>query len=257
MNYQRLAGRLMLLLATAILGGVISLISAAAPATRLELVSAVLGGCSSDTVTGSLQIAALDDQGNIVNSATALDFRVVFTSNSGIQQFTTTKTASQTAAFAVQFPGAFTTAAVQVFLVSDPSIKSALYTLNCDDLTISAVAAGDGDGRLNPNAGDLINVLYVGFDSTGNLAIDVYTVEGDSGKYFGQFPYKLFQPYLSQPPATNTKLATLDQSTLYALVSGEFQIDVGPDAQGKVGKVIFSFPPKNIRAVLSDPGEQN
>jgi hypothetical protein len=99
--------------------------------------------------------------------------------------------------------------------------------------------AGGSDGRLNRFHGDLISVLYRGTVG-GQPAIAVYGLDDESnGLLEGYFTLDDIAPYADSPPAENTAIRTIDQSTLYALTSGEFQINIGPDDEGKLYTVIF------------------
>jgi hypothetical protein len=127
-------------------------------------------------------------------------------------------------------------------------VISDLIIAYCDG-RIEIIRAGAGedaprDARLNYANGDLINVLYRSTDSAGKGSVVVYSLDANSkGVYEGRFAYALFEPYLGNPPARNTLLGTIDQSSLYALTSGEFQIVVTDPLEGKTYTTIFTaFP---------------
>lgn len=111
---------------------------------------------------------------------------------------------------------------------------------------IGAGASADAprDARLNYANGDLINVLYRSTDSAGKGSVVVYSLDANSkGVYEGRFAYALFEPYLDNPPARNTLLGTIDQSSLYALTSGEFQIVIADPREAKTYTTLFkAFP---------------
>lgn len=97
------------------------------------------------------------------------------------------------------------------------------------------------DERVNLGGGDLINAVYNTSDDDGVPALGVWTVDTSSnGIFSGYFAYALFEPYLDNPPAQNTRLGMVGQTTLYALTTGEFQIVIGPDAEGKTYTTVFN-----------------
>lgn len=223
---------------------------AAPDSIRFDLVE--ISACTSDVVEGRLVLSVRDQNGGVIDMSGS-DLELRFSTAGAVSLFHVSASASTSLTFGVALPGLGTGYAdVLVILASDPSVQSPILRINCANLTYEIISS-DGevvssDGRLNLNAGDLINVLYAGTDAQGKPAIDVYTVDGERGVYFGEFEYTLFEPYLDTPPAANTRIATVNKSTLYALSSGEFQINIGPDAEGKYGVVIFrGLPPTSAR----------
>lgn len=114
------------------------------------------------------------------------------------------------------------------------------------------------DDRLNWNQGDLVAVAYPGTDHSGAPAIHVYHVNADS---LGVFLFSITQadlaPYQdAPPPAVNTVLKTFEDVALYRLVSGEFALVIGPDAEGKNWQMIFDgIPWTTLHYEHFDPGE--
>ncbi|MCB9449909.1 MAG: hypothetical protein H6672_00625 [Anaerolineaceae bacterium] len=114
------------------------------------------------------------------------------------------------------------------------------------------------DNRLNWNQGDLLAVAYSGTDSSGAPAMHVYRVNNDSQ---GVFLFSITQadlaPYQNAPPpASNTLLKTFGDVALYRLVSGEFALVIGPDAEGKNWQMIFDgIPWTTLHYAHFDPGE--
>lgn len=214
-----------------------------------------IDSCDNDIIEGTMVLTVLDSNGNIVDVSGTSDLTITFfsltsPSSAVANTFTVNASLLTSVSFGVSLPGVDVgNVEVVVRLTADPSVQSPILRIDCGTLSYDIIATqGSSDGRLNPNAGDLINVLYRGTDEAGNPAIDVYRVDGDKGVYLGQFEYVLFEPYIGAPPAVNRRLAAIDKATLYALTSGEFQVNVGPDAEGKYGIVIFSgLPPTATR----------
>lgn len=108
------------------------------------------------------------------------------------------------------------------------------------------------DGRLNLGSGDLIDVIYQGSDGSGQPILTVWAVDEDSrGIYVGAFENALFAPYLEAAPDENTLLGKISQTSLYALTTGEFQLVVGPDAEGKsYTTVLVGLPVRSVYSIL-------
>ena len=100
------------------------------------------------------------------------------------------------------------------------------------------------DNRINWRMGDDIAAIYRDADDAGNPALSIYEIN-DAAE--GELRFKVtmadLQPYLDNPPAHNTEIKTAGKVTLYALTSGEFQISLGPNAEGKVYDLIFTTLP--------------
>jgi hypothetical protein len=208
--------------------------------------------CENDVVEGFIQLVVRDSAGSIVDVSGMSDFIITFSASGVVNTFTFPSSTVTGVDFGVSLPGVGTGSIdVTATLSADSSVGSPVLRINCGTLAyeiLGSESGGSADGRLNPNAGDLLNVLYAGVDDSGNPVIDVYQVDGTTGIFVGEFDYELFELYLDAAPDTNTELGTVDQATLYALTTGEFQINIGPDVEGKYGIVIFSgLPPSSTR----------
>jgi hypothetical protein len=220
-----------------------------AQASRITLNSATLSTCGNDTLEGYFFISAYDERGVLINNADSLTFTVVFESSNESVAFTVSASSTTPIDFAVSFNQPTTGATLTVGLGSE---AASVYEIDCSTLTINALGTAEGrDDRMNFGKGDLLNVIYARTDAIGKPVIHVYSVDGDTGVYAGVFDYALFELYLDTPPTRNTKIGSVDSSTLYALSSGEFQINIGPDAEGKIAVIIFEgLPPKVVRTQL-------
>jgi len=216
----------------------------------LEINNVSFVACDGANLEGALSITAKDGSGNIINNTSAVPMLLYFEADSGVVGTASVNLRStDIVPFAVS-PTSGTMTYAQIYTTApDGSARSNVIRIGCDG-AISNLGGGlfGVDDRINRLHGDLINPLYVRADEQGALGVQVYRVEDRAGVLAGMFTASDFAPYLKTPPTENTKIATLDRSTLYALESGEFQIVIGPDVEGKIYNVIFSgMPPKNIR----------
>ncbi len=111
------------------------------------------------------------------------------------------------------------------------------------------------DDRLNWGVADYLVVLYPGTDAQGNPAIRVFGVgEDGAGFYLFTITQQDIAAFVGNPPAVNTPIMTIGNITLYALTSGEFQLNIGPDAEGKTQVIIFdSLAPGHLYGYTVEP----
>lgn len=104
------------------------------------------------------------------------------------------------------------------------------------------------DDRINWDMGDLNAVLYAREDNNGDPVIEVYRVGANGqGEFLGFITEDDLAPYVDNPPDVNTEIKAIGNVMLYALASGEFQVNIGPDGEGKVWSVIFDgLPPEKV-----------
>ena len=109
--------------------------------------------------------------------------------------------------------------------------------------------------------------IYNSQDDDGNPSLDVYGINDEGeGYYVFSITEELLAPYIDltepedesnsglppfmqveEPPEINTEIMTVDNVALYVLTTGEFQLNIGPDEEGKVRVVIFNgLPPTNV-----------
>jgi hypothetical protein len=96
------------------------------------------------------------------------------------------------------------------------------------------------DGRLNPQMGDGLAIAYEGSDGNGGSSLDFYCVAPDSTGFLG---LQITAEDLPESiPAENTliKQSEVCNVAFYVLSSGEYQVNIGPDAEGKVWELIFT-----------------
>ena len=90
--------------------------------------------------------------------------------------------------------------------------------------------------------------VYVSTDDEGNESLDIYGIN-DEGEGYLLFDITQadFAPFVDNPPAQNTELESVDDVTLYILTTGEYQLNIGPDEEGKVRVIVFEgLPPTNV-----------
>jgi hypothetical protein len=228
---------------------------AAGPVSRIVLEDTQFIQCNNfpGVFSASFRVVAYDSEGSIANTS-PINFQLLTANDYGSSAQNFAADSGQTLTFAAAFPNApsIDSGTVQVVLASDPSVRSSVYVVDCVNRSVRELteSGSDGiDGRLNRGAGDLLNVLYRATDSSGQPGIAVYGVTDDSRGYLiGVFENALFEHYLDAAPGKVVRLAQLGASTLYALPTGEFQINVGPDINGKTGEVVFrGLPPRIVR----------
>lgn len=240
--------KLILVLVVALLGIMWSITTSAAGAVvSLGLTDVTLQSCANSTFSGTYRLTAYDAQGNVVNSTTTVNAVGVYQAN-GVTTSDEYKHTTALAHYDIFFAGtSLSSGTFYFYWQGNSAVVSPTYLLDCATLTATQIGGGSGSGgddRLNPNTGDLINVLYARTDAQGNPEIHVYVLNTASqGILIGKFAYAQFLPYLYHTPQQNRQIAKIADSTLYALSTGEFQINIGPDAEGKLYSVILDAIP--------------
>jgi len=234
MNKKFFAGVALLISLLAVSG----LSYAAGAVARLSITGGSLTQCTGNVIEGAISVTAYDSTGATISSFNATESFVTSTGSTDSQSFTFTSGAST--AFYMG-TGVGTLSYVDITLSAN-GVTSPAIRIGCDGSV--SISSGGTDVRLNFANGDLINVLYSSTDSAGKGGVAVYSVNSESkGVYEGSFGYALFSPYLGNPPSVNTFLGKVDQSSLYALTSGEFQIVIADPLESKSYTTIFSaFP---------------
>jgi hypothetical protein len=215
--------------------------------STLELRDLSFIGCRGDTFEGSFKVVALDVNGAVINMTQPVETRRFYTTSYAFVWQEGSSTSSQSENFFIDFNGSpITYGTLTIVLESNPTVQSLTYQFNC--LTGEITTQKGLDTRINYQMGDLVSVLYPAMDNQGNPTLQVYDVEVDGrGKYVGTYSHDLFAPYLDARPQTSVKLGQIGKTTLYALTTGEFQINIGPDIEGKVVSVIFTgVPPVEV-----------
>lgn len=211
-----------------VLGAAFTLPVLAAPPGDVQFNGITVTSCSGTIIKGTLLLGAADTNGNPLIGET-LELHASGT----IFPFLFNVTPIP---YEIDIPGlASGPVAMSISVVGDPSTESSIRIVGCSGEILPQAS----DGRINPGYGDLLAVLYNAETSTGP-GIVVYVVDGTVGRSIGAYAGVLFQV---DTPRENTIIAELGPTRLIALSSGEFQINIGPDAHGKVYEVIFDRPP--------------
>lgn len=87
-------------------------------------------------------------------------------------------------------------------------------------------------------------VVPVGTDTQ----LHIYDIDSNgNGTFLFAISDEDLAPFIGNPPSTNTLIASAGPASLYALTTGEFQINYGPDAEGKTYVVVFDgIPATNV-----------
>ena len=87
-------------------------------------------------------------------------------------------------------------------------------------------------------------VVPVGTDTQ----LHIYDIDSNgNGSFLFAISDEDLAPFIASPPSVNTLIVSVGPASLYALTSGEFQINYGPDAEGKTYVVIFDgIPATNV-----------
>lgn len=131
-----------------------------------------------------------------------------------------------------------------------------------DHHTIKASCGGGGGGAptINNGPADMWATIFGGTDDQGKPDVQIYCIDLAGNGYFGMQVTQadIANAVPTMPPASNTLVKLTDKCltpvSFYVLTTGEYQINIGPDAQGKTHVTIFTgFPPSNLHFQNLDP----
>jgi len=110
---------------------------------------------------------------------------------------------------------------------------------------------------LNMGHGDHWAVLYRDQDEAGNPAIKVYCIIDGQGQYRGMFS-KPEMHAVHKDPDVNLFIKSIPDCSVpiaaYVLTTGEYQINIGPDGEGKSAVTVFrKMPPVDVHYYDIDP----
>ncbi len=113
-------------------------------------------------------------------------------------------------------------------------------------LAFSAVPTRSAHACLPCDCTDIISVncwgpyqLYTPTNADGDCWIDIWLIEGNEGRRYIRVRTDVLADY-PEFPETNTLIRERGPIALYKLTSGEYQINVGPDAENKVHVINFT-----------------
>lgn len=97
------------------------------------------------------------------------------------------------------------------------------------------------DNRINWQFGDLYAASYAQFDKVGNPALHIYCVDQNSSE--GVLGMIITEDNLSPYPEFPAENTLIEQSNVcnasfYILTTGEYQLNIGPDQDGKIRVMI-------------------
>jgi hypothetical protein len=122
-------------------------------------------------------------------------------------------------------------AAVTPSLAADTAAAAAQLQAECSDMTVTAKLAGGG----------VLDKVMLGLAPDGEGAVSVYQIndqgQGVCTMYFTKSQLDKIVPTV---PDKNTFIASSGDIDLYRLTTGEYQVNAGPDFEGKVEVVVFN-----------------
>jgi hypothetical protein len=121
---------------------------------------------------------------------------------------------------------------------------------NEDGGPIVNATCGDAPIAVNEGHGDHYAALFKAVDSAGLPLVKVYCIINARGVLMGSITRADFANY-SKTPARNTLIKTIKGCAapvaVYLLTTGEYQVNIGPDVEGKIAVIVFSqLPPVNV-----------
>lgn len=225
--------------------------------TEIVLADALFGSCNEvadGVLKGSFRIIAYNSAGEVMNALQPISFDIRYSANESSGSITQAFRSSDRVDFALALaPSAIQFGNIAVALSSNPSIDSGNYQWDCLTGRVRFLPPVARDGRINAFAGDLVNVVYPSFDPTGKPALMIYRVIPDEtefnfGVFAGFITHAQIAPFLDLFPEENTLVAQVDKTRLFRLTSGEFQLVIGPDDEGKFFHLVFEgIPPRNVQ----------
>lgn len=123
----------------------------------------------------------------------------------------------------------------------DGAFTGVLWCYTATEATVYFSSVGSSrDARLNPDYGDLIGVVYLDVYQGNDLGLRLYEVSAEGQ---GAFRCSVHQSDLKAAATAETNQAIAidcgDRIHLYRLATGELQVTLGPDAEGKTYTLVF------------------
>jgi hypothetical protein len=220
---------------------------AAGAVKSLTVQQAGLTACNGPLIEGTITVAAYDSGGTLLNDAVPLSALVYANhSNGTVSPIAWDFLAGQAYHFAITAGSApVTSVTLQVAAASNTSVMTPTVTIGCDGSVSFGGSSGgsgvaNGDARLNTFHCDLTAALYSTY-----RGIEVWEIQPDSsGLYQGSYTQDDIAEYAESAPESNTVVAEIWPTTLELLTTGELQIKIAPDAEGKSCAIILdAIPP--------------
>ncbi len=104
------------------------------------------------------------------------------------------------------------------------------------------------DGRINAALGDQLALILPGTDDGDSPELHVYSVneEGGADEFLLAITQEDIAPYVDNPPPQNTLILSHSDIAFYVLDTGEFQVNLGPDADGRMWAIIIDGIPARL-----------
>ncbi len=113
--------------------------------------------------------------------------------------------------------------------------------------------ASDGppDNRINWKHGDTYGIFVPRHDENGNPVLHLYCISAEGQGTLGDIITQEMFDKAPAEPATNTQIGETNACRVpikyYVLTTGEYQINIGADWEGKVDVIIFTgLPPSHV-----------
>jgi hypothetical protein len=216
---------------------------AAGTVDSLVVQQAGLTACKGPLIEGTITIAAYDAGGTLINDVAPLPGLVYASHSNGIvAPISWDFVAGQAYHFAITAGSApVTSVTLQIAAASDTAVRTTSVMIGCNG-SVSFGGSGTSaaaDLRLNPFHCDLTAALYATY-----RGVEVWEIQPDSsGLYQGAYTQDDIAA-VSEAPEANTIVAEIWPTTLEVLTTGELQIKIAPDAEGKSCAVILdAIPP--------------
>jgi hypothetical protein len=111
-------------------------------------------------------------------------------------------------------------------------------------------------GELSFNDSDLGVILHQTSDENGNMTLEVYDIFNHSsrGNLLFTVTHEDLAQFVGNLPAENTLLYSIGHVAVYVLTTGEIQMNVGPDSEGKTHvKVFDAIPWTTVYSYVIEP----
>ena len=104
------------------------------------------------------------------------------------------------------------------------------------------------DGRINVGAGEHIALIYNGTGDDGEPEFHIHALanDGSMGDFLFAITQEQMAPYLDSAPTQNLLIMREGPITFYALTTGEFQFNIGPDDQGREWALVVDTLPARV-----------
>jgi hypothetical protein len=130
----------------------------------------------------------------------------------------------------------------EVGAAGDPPVNNCNPPVVNNPAPANSPAQPGNPGEISFNDSDLGVALVQTQDANGAYVLEVFDMHNHTSN--GNFMFSITQddlaPFVGNPPAANTLLHAEGHVAVYVLSTGEIQMNVGPDSEGKIHVKIFN-----------------